>query len=431
MDQKRREALIVKLKIDKNNALARRQIEENEKKIRRKEAQKQRRKNQLAKIREENKASENKQSKSEFRTSAAVDTCVTKSQKSFTSSVRKETSMKRSQKLPTKRRPLELVNMPDIVADLEPVTGKRRKLNTQKATPAVNHKEQKVKWKQYSQHYRDKMKNDPTLAEKQKVKEHERYLRRKEAKKIKLVSDLSARAKRKQRQKWRENTRKYRLTHKLNQDCDSVVHHTTPATPPQTTAGPNIPNAFHTGQLSTAAKRGRQQVRRDRARAYSRLREAEQKLTAANRKIEKYRKRLQRLQSSCTNSPSPRKKVRAFLKGRNVGKDIRRRLVVAECLNKQLEYNAKQARGHKQKYLFTRAVSGHILKKYRLLSKLKSFCPYWRYSRANTVQTYRVASRRQLTLHTGVLYYRNGANELSCESFCTISESLRHDPSAV
>ena len=74
-------------------------------------------------------------------------------------------------------------NLPDIVADLEPVTGKCRKLNTQKATSAVNHKEQKVKWKQYSQRYRDKIKNDPTLAEKQKVKEHERYLRRKEAKK--------------------------------------------------------------------------------------------------------------------------------------------------------------------------------------------------------------------------------------------------------
>jgi len=36
------------------------------------------------------------------------------------------------------------------------------------------------------------------------------------------------------------------------------------------------------------------------------------------------------------------------------------------------------------------------------------------------------ALRRQLTLHTGVLYYRNRANELICESFCTISESLRH-----
>jgi len=86
MDNKRREALIAKLRIDKNNALARRQIEQNEKKIRRKEAQKQRRKNQLAKIREEKKASEEKQSKSECHRSAAVDTCVTSSQKTCKSS---------------------------------------------------------------------------------------------------------------------------------------------------------------------------------------------------------------------------------------------------------------------------------------------------------------------------------------------------------
>lgn len=215
-----------------------------------------------------------------------------------------------------------------------------------------------------------------------------------------------------------EKTRIYRLTHKLNQECDSVVHHTTPATPQQTTAGPNIPNAFHTGELSTAAKRGRRQVRRDPAMAYCRLPEAEQKLTAANRKIEKYRKRLQRLQSSFTNSPSPRKKVREFLKGRNVGKDIRRQLLVAECINKQLDYNAKKARGHRQKYLFTHAVCGHILKKYHLLSKLKSFCPYWRYRRVNTVEVCgrkeRMSLVRSRELAEVIAFLENDANSTAC-----------------
>ena len=198
------------------------------------------------------------------------------------------------------------------------------------------------------------------------------------------------------------------------------MHDTTPATPPQTPAGPNIPNAFHTGQSSAAAKRGRRQVRRDRAMAYSRLQEAEQKLAAANRKMEKYCKRLQRLQSNCTNSPTPRKRVRAFLKGRNVGKDIRSRLVMAECLNKQLEYNAKQATGHKQKYLFTCAVSGHILKKYRLLLKLKSFCPYWRYSRVNTVQERGTLRKERMSLmrsreHAEVVaFLENDANSMAC-----------------
>jgi len=42
------------------------------------------------------------------------------------------------------------------------------------------------------------------------------------------------------------------------------------------------------------------------------------------------------------------------------------------------------------------------------------------------------ASKHQVTLHTAVLYYcKNTTHEIGCESFCTMSESLRHDASAV
>ena len=48
------------------------------------------------------------------------------------------------------------------------------------------------------------------------------------------------------------------------------------------------------------------------------------------------------------------------------------------------------------------------------------------------------ASRQQITLHTGVFYYRQvedktgfDAENLECKSFCTISSSMRHDPSAI
>lgn len=40
------------------------------------------------------------------------------------------------------------------------------------------------------------------------------------------------------------------------------------------------------------------------------------------------------------------------------------------------------------------------------------------------------ASRSQLTLHTAVIYYHEN-NEIKSQSFCTVSESLRHDASAV
>ncbi|KAL7306259.1 hypothetical protein TKK_0001693 [Trichogramma kaykai] len=40
------------------------------------------------------------------------------------------------------------------------------------------------------------------------------------------------------------------------------------------------------------------------------------------------------------------------------------------------------------------------------------------------------ASKKQLTLHTGVFYYKN-KSKLKCVSFCTVSECLRHDAVAV
>nr|CAI5860731.1 unnamed protein product [Callosobruchus analis] len=39
-------------------------------------------------------------------------------------------------------------------------------------------------------------------------------------------------------------------------------------------------------------------------------------------------------------------------------------------------------------------------------------------------------SHKQLTLHTVVIYYRNNENVIS-QSFCTVSESLRHDPVSI
>lgn len=42
------------------------------------------------------------------------------------------------------------------------------------------------------------------------------------------------------------------------------------------------------------------------------------------------------------------------------------------------------------------------------------------------------SSRMSITLHTGILYYRSSeTGELKTESFCTISNNLRHDASAI
>lgn len=41
------------------------------------------------------------------------------------------------------------------------------------------------------------------------------------------------------------------------------------------------------------------------------------------------------------------------------------------------------------------------------------------------------ASKKQVSLHTGAYYYRTKSGEVECVSFCSVSECLRHDASAV
>lgn len=41
------------------------------------------------------------------------------------------------------------------------------------------------------------------------------------------------------------------------------------------------------------------------------------------------------------------------------------------------------------------------------------------------------ASKKQVSLHTGAYYYRADDGELKCVSFCSVSEDLRHDASAI
>lgn len=252
------------------------------------------------------------------------------------------------------------------------VHGRQKQQGCDPKQMSTTHRDQKKKWKFYSQRYRDKLKDDPVLAERTKEKEHARYLRRKQLKKIKLVSDISDREKRKRRKKWRENTKRYRERQAPAEASERYVNENSPKETPTTSILPS-------GSENSSAQQhrlGRRKVRRDRAAAYVRLEQLEIKLEAAKRQAERCKKRLQRMQQNTSVSPSPRKKVNQLLRGRKVANDIRKRLVYSACVDKQLKFNAAAATSQRQKQIFTRAVSGSILKKYGMLSRAKGYCPW-------------------------------------------------------
>ena len=180
-------------------------------------------------------------------------------------------------------------------------------------------------WKVYSMQYRAKIKSDPQAAMKQQQKEHERYLRCRECKKIKLIDEKSERDKRKTRRQWQINTqnaRNRRNAHSDEMDVENGPENTTE----QSGFEADIftkEHSYSSSSNQSRQKAGRKKVRRDRAAAYLRLKKLETELKEAQRRANRYKKRLQRIKGGVSNlSPSPATKVRKFLKGRVVPLDV-------------------------------------------------------------------------------------------------------------
>ena len=125
--------------------------------------------------------------------------------------------------------------------------------------------------------------------------------------KIKLISQMTDREKRNMRRRWRINTHNARIRR-----TDNI----------ETTPTATNPNVFENVESNSIAKHsyclqrntskqtsGRKKVRRDRASAYLKLAKLQTELKDAQRRVNRYKKRLQRIKGGVSNaSPSPAKK---------------------------------------------------------------------------------------------------------------------------
>ena len=74
---------------------------------------------------------------------------------------------------------------------------------------------------------------------------------------------------------------------------------------------------------------------------------------------------------------SPRSKVKAIVgKKKDIPGTVKRHLLFGEALAMQLKETKKNLTNEKQRRLFSKILSGHILKKYRLLGKAQPFLSY-------------------------------------------------------
>ena len=180
---------------------------------------------------------------------------------------------------------------------------------------------------------------------------------------MKAISQLSKREQRRRRRQWKVNQRNKRASDKNREKIRSYIAGNTPPTSP-------IGQEEHENEVPTSNHmRGRKIVRANRAKAYRDLAEYHLKLEHALRKVEKYKKRYQRLSEKLKTSESPKMKVKQQMQLKP--KALRRTLLFQNVVLSQLKKKYKDS-GTKEKQVVSKILALKILKKYHLVKEAQN-----------------------------------------------------------
>lgn len=212
---------------------------------------------------------------------------------------------------------------------------------------------------------RENMRSDPLKYEEAKANDRNRYKRKKEEGKIKLIGEMSRRDQRRIRGEWKKRSEKYRSRKKCIAEARVFVDSNTPPSTPESEIVQPGP--------SRQQDSGKRRARKNREIKNKIIKELEEKLEKANLKVNKYKKRLSRLSQS-QKQETPRKKVAKIIKGlqTKVTPEVRKKLLFAEVISKQITENYKSQKCSKDKRKVTESVSGIIVKKYKFVEYLAS-----------------------------------------------------------
>lgn len=143
--------------------------------------------------------------------------------------------------------------------------------------------------KERMQRYRNRIKEDPERHAEYLYKESERWKKRREERKLpKLIEEMNEREARKQRKNWKKET-KARRERKQQRD-DLMRNATVFASPPNSPTNAADGEVEHPAPVTEKAKRGRRIVKKDRAKAYKKIKKLEEELQKKTREADKFRK---------------------------------------------------------------------------------------------------------------------------------------------
>ncbi|XP_054288719.1 uncharacterized protein LOC129004253 [Macrosteles quadrilineatus] len=239
----------------------------------------------------------------------------------------------------------------------------RLKVGIKKKGKAKSLEEKRKYEREKKRKQREKIRSDADLYAKYLENERIQNKKRKETGKIKSINEMSKREQRVQRKKWRENSMRYAQRKKKREREEEFMRENSP--PPETILSPN-------SSVSSANKiSGRKKVRRDRSKVVRELEKTKKMYKRSVALAEKWKKRYYKKMSKVEASPSPKKRVEATI-SKGIA-EVRKKLLFAEALNKQLRSKAKLLKSHRDKQTFYKCLSGTTLKKYRCLKEARGF----------------------------------------------------------
>lgn len=208
---------------------------------------------------------------------------------------------------------------------------------------------------------------DPTKRAEYLTKKKAKYRDDLKSHKRKKVGDMNPREQRQQRRTWRSRQQLCRRKQKemmLAVSDENGVSSSLQANTPTCTSGVT--------SSTSSSTRGRKRVQRNRSALYRENCNLRQDLRKTQTLVERYKKRLQRVLKSKkkVNSPSPRKLTKSIM--RRGRPEIRRTLTFHNALVSQIKKKYKEAPSVNSKTAVTAAVTGSVIRKYRLLTVLSS-----------------------------------------------------------
>lgn len=225
-----------------------------------------------------------------------------------------------------------------------------------------------------------RIKNDPQKNEEMKEKERLKYHKKKEKGTRKLVKYMNPREHRAAKKKWKKHCAKYRSKKKAMAEITNMfVRENTPNSEIEATDEPQRPR--QSPIINAIAEKRRRRAKKLQAET---MKKKDKKIEDLRKKLAKYKKRLLRMAKTKENNiiETPFTKLQKMSDTAEGRQDLVKKAFFGEVLKEQLKDNYSTLKTRIDKNIFTKAISGSKVEKYKLWRNSSGMLSYKRVKKA-------------------------------------------------